>query len=123
MAETYDLWNANDAVADRSSGGPYLDRVEQENAENARAKVEGRKPDLKNLQPTVGSHLVNRAAFIALGGDPDVVKPIAKGTLPEDAEDAADVAATATVPTAAADSTAQVDSLDADGNPTANPTS
>lgn len=40
-----------------NTGYPFLDQVEREKAEIARAKVEGRKPDLENPGPSTGSPL------------------------------------------------------------------
>ena len=41
-----DLYNVNDGLTGRD-GCPYLDQIEQERAEIARAKVEGREPNLE----------------------------------------------------------------------------
>ena len=47
MSRTVPLFNPNDGVTGRD-GGPYLDQVEAALAEERRAAVEGRKPDLEN---------------------------------------------------------------------------
>jgi hypothetical protein len=49
-----DLFNANDGTAGRD-GGPYLDQVEARHAEDARAIIEGRKPDYSTMAGTAGT--------------------------------------------------------------------
>jgi hypothetical protein len=65
--------------------GIYLDQVEREKAEIARAKVEGRRPDLKNPPAAAGTPLMSKAAFLNAGGSyvpvedlPVVTQPVVK---------------------------------------------
>jgi hypothetical protein len=52
-SEDVALYNIHDGLRGRD-GGNYLDLVEMEAAEVARAKAEGREPDFTKLQPTAG---------------------------------------------------------------------
>lgn len=65
---TVDLYNANHGKTPRS-GGPYLDDVEQEQAEIRRAKMEGREPDLDNPPATAGTVLVPKSALVERDAD------------------------------------------------------
>lgn len=49
-------------------GGVYLDQVQREEAEIARAKAEGREPDLDNPPAAAGTPLVSREQFLNAGG-------------------------------------------------------
>jgi hypothetical protein len=62
MATGTPLFNPNDGLTGRD-GGPYLDQVEMQQAEERRAKVEEREPDYDNLQPTAGVPLVTAATL------------------------------------------------------------
>jgi hypothetical protein len=44
-------------------GGTYLDRVERERAEVARAKVEGREPDLDNPPACAGTPVITKNQY------------------------------------------------------------
>lgn len=57
MADTMDLYDANKGLLKRT-GGPYLDDIEAVKAEERRAVVEGREPDLENPPATIGTVLV-----------------------------------------------------------------
>jgi hypothetical protein len=50
------FWNAQDGVRGRD-GGPYADEVDAQQREIARARAEGREPDLDNPPPFVGNQL------------------------------------------------------------------
>jgi hypothetical protein len=52
-----DLYDANKGLLKRT-GGPYLDEIEATKAEERRAVVEGREPDLENPPATIGTVLV-----------------------------------------------------------------
>lgn len=60
------LYNPHDNLTGRD-GGPYLDQVERARAEEIRARVEGREPDLDDPGPVAGTPLVVGAqlAFMA----------------------------------------------------------
>lgn len=49
-------------------GGVYLDQVQREKAEIARAKAEGREPDLDNPPAAAGTPLVSKKQFLNAGG-------------------------------------------------------
>ena len=55
-AQDTNFWNAQDGVRGRD-GGPYADEVDAQQREIARAKAEGREPDLDNPPPFVGNQL------------------------------------------------------------------
>lgn len=55
-AEDTAFWNAQDGVRGRD-GGPYADEVDAQQREIARARAEGREPDLDNPPPFVGNQL------------------------------------------------------------------
>lgn len=55
--EKLDLYDANKGLLPRT-GGPYLDEMEALKAEERRAVVEKRKPDLNNPGPYAGTVLV-----------------------------------------------------------------
>lgn len=57
MADTMDLFDASKGLLKRT-GGPYLDEIEAVKAEERRAQVEGREPDLENPPATIGTVLV-----------------------------------------------------------------
>lgn len=59
------LFNPHDGLTGRD-GGPYLDLVERERAEEIRAKVEGRKPDFKNPAATAGTPLVTSNQLVVM---------------------------------------------------------
>ena len=61
-----DLFNAQEGTHKRLPGR-YLDDVEREQAEKARARVEGREPDYDNLPGTAGVPLVRREALAPTG--------------------------------------------------------
>jgi hypothetical protein len=63
---TAKLYNPHDGLTGRD-GGPYLDIVERERAETARAKVEDREPDYDNAPAVAGTPLVTgqQLAFMA----------------------------------------------------------
>lgn len=67
MADTVstNLYNPHDNLTGRD-GGPYLDLVERERAEVARAKVEDRKPDFDNAPAVAGTPLVTGAQLAAM---------------------------------------------------------
>lgn len=58
-----DLYNANDGKVPRT-GGPYLDQVQQEQAEIIRAKMEDREPDLDDPPATAGVVLVPASQLV-----------------------------------------------------------
>lgn len=58
------LYNANDGLIGRD-GGPYLDRVEAERAEEQRAKVEKREPDYDNPGGYAGTVYVTASQLLA----------------------------------------------------------
>lgn len=58
-----DLYNANDGKVART-GGPYLDQVQQEQAEIIRAKMEDREPDLDDPPATAGVVLVPASQLV-----------------------------------------------------------
>lgn len=60
---TVHLYNAAHGKTPRT-GGPYLDDVEREQAEERRAKIEGREPDLDNAPAAVGTVLVPKSALV-----------------------------------------------------------
>jgi hypothetical protein len=62
MPETEDVkfYNAQDGIRGRS-GGPYADQDDARTREIARARAEGREPDLDNPPPFVGNQLVTSA--------------------------------------------------------------
>lgn len=64
MGEATPLYNPNDRLTGRD-GGPYLDQEEQRVAEERRARIEGRKPDLKNPPATAGIQLSTAAQMLA----------------------------------------------------------
>ena len=49
-------------------GGVYLDQVQREEAEIARAKAEGREPNLDNPPAAAGTPLVSKEQFLNAGG-------------------------------------------------------
>lgn len=55
-AEDTAFWSAQDGVRGRD-GGPYADEVDAQQREIARARAEGREPDLDNPPPFVGTQL------------------------------------------------------------------
>lgn len=63
MGDSIPLYNPNDRLTGRG-GGPYLDQEEQRVAEERRAVVEGRKPDLKNPPATAGIQLSTAAQML-----------------------------------------------------------
>jgi len=65
---TVHLYNAAHGKTPRT-GGPYLDDVEQELAEERRAKVEGREPDLENPPASAGTLLVPKSALVERDAD------------------------------------------------------
>lgn len=58
------LYDANDGITGRD-GGVYLDQVERERAEEARARVEGREPDYDNPGGTAGTVYVTADQLLA----------------------------------------------------------
>lgn len=58
-----DLYNANDGKVPRT-GGPYLDQIQQEQAELIRAKMENREPDLDNPPATAATQLVTASELV-----------------------------------------------------------
>jgi hypothetical protein len=54
-----DLYDANQGKVKRT-GGPYLDEIEKQKAEEWRAKVEDREPDLDNPPAVAGTQLVTK---------------------------------------------------------------
>lgn len=67
MANERALYNANDGLTGRD-GGPYLDLEEDRLAEERRARVEGRKPDLDNPPASAGTVLVTAGQLLANAG-------------------------------------------------------
>lgn len=65
---TVHLYNAAHGKTPRT-GGPYLDDVERELAEERRAKVEGREPDLENPPASAGTVLVPKSALTETDAD------------------------------------------------------
>lgn len=63
MGDSIPLYNPNDRLTGRD-GGPYLDQEEQRKAEERRAVVEGRKPDVKNPPATAGIQLSTAAQML-----------------------------------------------------------
>lgn len=61
------IYNANDGLTGRD-GGPYLDQEEDRLAEERRARVEGRKPDLENPPASSGTVLVTAGQLLANAG-------------------------------------------------------
>lgn len=55
--KTIDLYDANKGLLKRT-GGPYLDEEERKKAEERRAVVEDREPDLEHPPASVGTQLV-----------------------------------------------------------------
>lgn len=64
--ETQPLFNPNDGLTGRD-GGPYLDEVEMELAEEQRAVVEDREPDYENPLATAGVPLQTAGKQVAAG--------------------------------------------------------
>lgn len=67
MGDDRALYNANDGLTGRG-GGPYLDQEEDILAEERRARIEGRKPDLKNPPASAGTVLVTAGQLLANAG-------------------------------------------------------
>lgn len=67
MGNTRALYNANDGLTGRD-GGPYLDQEEDRLAEERRARVENRKPDLENPPASSGTVLVTAGQLLANQG-------------------------------------------------------
>jgi hypothetical protein len=63
MADTIDLYIAADGLTGRD-GGPYLDQEERRIAEERRAVVEDREPDLENPPATAGTVLVTASQLL-----------------------------------------------------------
>jgi hypothetical protein len=61
--KTVDLYDANKGKVART-GGPYLDEIEAEKAEERRAKLEDREPDLENPPATVSTRLVPKSQLV-----------------------------------------------------------
>lgn len=57
---TVDLYIASHGKTPRT-GGPYMDDIERERAEQIRAKMEDREPDLENPPATAGTRLVPKS--------------------------------------------------------------
>lgn len=64
MAETrtIDLYDTNEGKVPRT-GGPYLDKLQREEAEKWRAKAEDREPDYDNPPATAATQLVTKDAL------------------------------------------------------------
>jgi len=60
---TVHLYNAAHGKTPRT-GGPYLDDLEREKAEEIRAKMEDREPDLENPPAVAGTVLVPKSALV-----------------------------------------------------------
>lgn len=60
---TVKLYNAAHGKTKRT-GGPYLDDVEREKAEEIRAKIEDREPDYDNAPAVAGTLLVPKSALV-----------------------------------------------------------
>lgn len=56
LPETVPLYNVNDAVIDKRTGGPYLDDVMAERQEKINALREGREPDLSTKHLNTVAH-------------------------------------------------------------------
>ena len=65
-SETVDLYNAHEGTHKRLPGR-YLDDVEREQAEIARARVEDREPDFDDLPATAGTPLVRKELLAPTG--------------------------------------------------------
>ena len=59
------LFNVNDGPNGRD-GGPYLDQVQQRDAEIARAAAEGREPDFENMVSSPGVQLVTAEQLVKM---------------------------------------------------------
>jgi hypothetical protein len=96
------LYNVNDGLVGRD-GGPYLDQEEQRAAEERRAIIEDREPDLENPGATAGTVLVpavtlvqNAASLNVPSRDNTAVLTDAANSLAE--SDAVSATVAATVP-------------------------
>lgn len=67
MTEERRLYNPNDGLTGRG-GGPYLDLEEDRLAEERRARIEGREPDLENPPASGGTVLVTAGQLLANQG-------------------------------------------------------
>ena len=83
MSNERALYNPNDGLTGRG-GGPYLDQEEDRLAEERRARIEGREPDLENPPASGGTVLVTAGQLLANQGVNNL--PSVTGSVAQDQE-------------------------------------